>query len=299
MIGRVLELAILGLLKERPMHGYDLRKRLRDELGSFSNLSFGSLYPALARLERAGAVETLTGGEMPGGPGGPGGASPEATSQLTRRATARAAAALGGRGTRARKVYDVTERGELLFEELLEATDGSDDPRGFLLRLGFARHLSPSSRLRLLERRRVQLLDRVERARRLLAGRRPHLDRYELAILEHSLELARSDLAWVEHLLADERAGTAGPPGATGAQLPATGAPRDLSTADPPEASPPPALGKGSAASVAAAQHVAGAPGTGGVGGIAGILHAGRLRRRPEGATRQPQLDRRKEQIER
>src|SRR5260370_38908414 len=39
------------------MHGCEIRKRLRDELGLFSNVSFGSLYPALSRLERSGAVE--------------------------------------------------------------------------------------------------------------------------------------------------------------------------------------------------------------------------------------------------
>ena len=52
----MLELAILGLLDEQELHGYEIRKRLRDELGLFANISFGSLYPALSRLERVGAV---------------------------------------------------------------------------------------------------------------------------------------------------------------------------------------------------------------------------------------------------
>ena len=41
------------------MHGYDLRKRLRGDFGLLSSLSFGSLYPALGRLEAAGAVHEL------------------------------------------------------------------------------------------------------------------------------------------------------------------------------------------------------------------------------------------------
>ena len=53
----MLELAILGLLEDSQMHGYEIRRRLRDELGVFSNVSFGSLYPALSRLERSGSVE--------------------------------------------------------------------------------------------------------------------------------------------------------------------------------------------------------------------------------------------------
>src|SRR5687767_1787239 len=62
----MLELAILGLLKEQDLHGYELKKRLTDALGPFSSVSFGSLYPALGRLESAGAVEATTeGGPAP------------------------------------------------------------------------------------------------------------------------------------------------------------------------------------------------------------------------------------------
>ena len=43
---RLLELAVLGLLHEAPMHGYELRKRLNTVLGPFRALSYGSLYPA-------------------------------------------------------------------------------------------------------------------------------------------------------------------------------------------------------------------------------------------------------------
>ncbi|MDP9442699.1 MAG: PadR family transcriptional regulator, partial [Actinomycetota bacterium] len=41
----MLELAILGLLKEQALHGYELKKRLAEMLGPFSGASFGSLYP--------------------------------------------------------------------------------------------------------------------------------------------------------------------------------------------------------------------------------------------------------------
>src|SRR2546426_48439 len=56
---RMLELAILGLLKELPLHGYELKKRLNDSLGQFWGVSYGSLYPALARLEKLGAIEAV------------------------------------------------------------------------------------------------------------------------------------------------------------------------------------------------------------------------------------------------
>jgi DNA-binding PadR family transcriptional regulator len=203
----VIEFALLGLLKERPMHGYDLRKRLRDDFGALANLSFGSLYPALARLERSGAIRTLaaeTGAvvELPltGSLGG------ERAATVARRATAKAAAALGGRGTRARKVYEITERGDELFAQLLESPPSNDgDARGFSVRLAFARHLPPASRVRLLERRRVELNDRLTRAERSLAHPLRPLDRYEQAIAEHARDATASDLSWIERLLEVER----------------------------------------------------------------------------------------------
>ena len=48
----LLEFAVLGLLHESPMHGYELRKRLNTALGSFRALSYGSLYPALQATAR-------------------------------------------------------------------------------------------------------------------------------------------------------------------------------------------------------------------------------------------------------
>ena len=60
IVASMLDLAILGLLGEKDRHGYEIRRLLRDELGLVTNVSFGSLYPALARLERLGAVEVVS-----------------------------------------------------------------------------------------------------------------------------------------------------------------------------------------------------------------------------------------------
>lgn len=193
------------------MHGYDLRKRLREDVGLLANLSFGSLYPALARLEGSGAVRAvLESGdaepaEVPFLPltGSLGG---ERAALVARRATAKAAAALGGRGTRARKVYEITARGEELFEQLLESSEpAGDDARSFSLKLAFARHLSPPARVRLLERRRHQLTERVRRAARSLDAPTRPLDVYERAIAEHARDLAALDLQWIERLLETEQ----------------------------------------------------------------------------------------------
>ena len=54
--GETLELAVLGLLHESPMHGYELRKRLNLVLGWGRLLSYGSLYPALKKMLKAGWI---------------------------------------------------------------------------------------------------------------------------------------------------------------------------------------------------------------------------------------------------
>jgi hypothetical protein len=53
----MLDFAILGLLMEGPRHGYELKHAL-GELG-FWKVSFGSLYPALRRLEKRGAIGAI------------------------------------------------------------------------------------------------------------------------------------------------------------------------------------------------------------------------------------------------
>ena len=155
----MLDLAILGLLHEQELHGYEIRRRLRDELGLFANISFGSLYPALSRLETTGAV-TVT--ESTGGAAAP--PIPSTGSLSGDRAGLRARRAGATRGTkRSRKVYRITDQGRQLFEQLLDADEpaGTDDARSFGLRLAFARHLAPQARLALLERRRAQLTRRL------------------------------------------------------------------------------------------------------------------------------------------
>ena len=193
----MLELAILGLLREQELHGYELKKRLGETLGPFSGASFGSLYPALRRLEAAGAVKAVEAKAAPVRPmpmtGSLGG---ELAAFRARRG---GASSPSGRG---RKVYGITERGHERFEELLagEAAGGPDDERTFTLKLAFARFLSTDARLRLLERRRAHLVERLARS-----PRRTGLDRYRRSLLEHTNETTERDISWLDRLIEAEK----------------------------------------------------------------------------------------------
>ncbi len=207
----MLELAVLGILKEQPLHGYELKKRLSETLGPLSSVSFGSLYPALNRLEAAGAVAVRTEG------GTPPSASVPMTGSLggelaAFRARPKAAGALAGgkpSARRAKKVYRITERGERMFDQLLAATDQSpDDERAFNLKLAFARYLKAEARLRLLERRRAHLVERVDKAREHVRASRERLDSYTRSLVEHRTAVTEQDITWLDQLIAAERKST-------------------------------------------------------------------------------------------
>jgi DNA-binding PadR family transcriptional regulator len=202
----MLELAILGVLKEQELHGYELKKRLTDALGAFSSVSFGSLYPALARLEAAGAVRAVVPApqEVLPGPAVPmtGSIAGEAAAFRARRAAARPA-----RSSRTRKVYAITERGEALFEELLvtDSTSGDDD-RAFNLKLAFCRYLPPERRLGLFEQRRALLVERLAKAR-TTRTRKGRMDLYTQSLVDHGAETTERDISWLDRLIAIERQG--------------------------------------------------------------------------------------------
>lgn len=192
------------------MHGYDLRKRLRNGSGLVGTLSFGSLYPALARLERAGAVREVT--LVSPSPVIPltGSLSGEKAAFRARLA-AKAANTARAAGTRGRKVYELTPIGEEMFTTLLaEDSNRPADDRSFALRWSFARHLSNEGRLRLLMRQHRSLEDRVAAAERSLAEAAV-LDQYERQLAQHVHDCLVQELFWIDSLIAAEKDATAAP----------------------------------------------------------------------------------------
>jgi DNA-binding PadR family transcriptional regulator len=171
----MLELAILGLLKERPMHGYELRKQLSQKLGLFWTASFGSLYPTLKKLERRGVVEKVT--------------------------------PAGDERARRKQEYRITAAGEDDFLALLGELDASAwEGEKFSLRLAFFRYLKPEIRLRLLERRRSYLEDRLTQGDRALQrALRVRADTYTVALMRHGVDGINNDIAWLDDLIAAER----------------------------------------------------------------------------------------------
>jgi DNA-binding PadR family transcriptional regulator len=200
----MLDLAILGLLEEGDLHGYEIRRQLRDHLGLLANVSFGSLYPALTRLEKSGAV-VATEGAASGPAAAPAAPAPPTGSLSGERAVLRARRHSPTRARKGRKVYRITDAGRALFVELLTGGGTTDDARSFGLRLAFARHLAPQARLSLLERRRAQLVQRLGETE----AARTDLDVYARSVVQHTADGVQRDINWLDTLIASEHAALA------------------------------------------------------------------------------------------
>ena len=186
----VLEPAILGLLHEAPMHGYELRKRLNVVLGSFRALSYGSLYPALKALVASGWI---TGTESPAAP-------PHALS-----------------GKRARIVYQLTAEGKERFAQILASSGPAAwEDENFGVRFAFFAQTDVETRLRILEGRRTRLTERLETIRQSFQRTRERMDEYTLELQRHGLEQVEREVRWLDGLIDNERGARRARPSGTG-----------------------------------------------------------------------------------
>ena len=65
-VERFIEPALLLLLRERPMHGYELIERLPEVAGGETRIDVGNLYRVLRALEEEGIVSSEWSGALPG-----------------------------------------------------------------------------------------------------------------------------------------------------------------------------------------------------------------------------------------
>jgi len=178
----ILEFAVLGMLGDGPLHGYELRKRLDTVLGPFRTLSFGSLYPCLRRIEQRGLITQVT-------------ITPAIDSN---------APALSGK--RARVVYSLTGEGKEAFEHWVnEAGPEAWEDEGFAAHLAFFGRTEARVRVRILEGRRSRLEERVAMLRESMKRQRESVDAYTLELQNHGLDRAEHEVRWLNELITTER----------------------------------------------------------------------------------------------
>jgi DNA-binding PadR family transcriptional regulator len=170
----MLEFAVLGLLHESPLHGYELRRRLNTGLGAFRALSFGTLYPCLASLQGQGLVSVDRD-------------EPRATSSRRQRIT-----------------YTITDAGREAFAALAGRTDpGSWADEAFDVRVAFFARTEREVRTRILEGRRARLAEQLAAMRGAEGPGRG--DRWTAALRAHDEDAIERALRWLDDLLDAER----------------------------------------------------------------------------------------------
>ncbi|MDR7383172.1 PadR family transcriptional regulator [Promicromonospora iranensis] len=189
----VLETAVLGLLNESPLHGYELRKRLNLVLGSFRAFSYGTLYPALKALVARGLIVTT---ESDPPPPPPRKTKPGIPGRTTKPKP------LGRR----RVVYELTAEGkEHLQTVLATAGPAAWEDDNFDVRFALFAQTDAETRLRVLEGRRTRLTERLEAFRESATHPRSRLDEYALELQRFGLEKVEREVLWLDSLISTER----------------------------------------------------------------------------------------------
>lgn len=167
---------LLGFLMRQSMTGYDLKKAFSISFSFFSGLSYGSIYPALRKMENAGLVSKRL--EIQDG-------APN------------------------RKIYTITEAGQRVFLESLKSPAAHERHKNpFLMKLFFFAHLLPEER----EKIAVNYKQSIDALYKLLEEARPEVevraDRFQLMCFQFGVRFLQDlvrNLSQVIEALEDER----------------------------------------------------------------------------------------------
>lgn len=160
-----LRYGILGLLAERPAHGYDVKTRYEDLLGGTREINIGQIYTTLQRLERDGLIE-----------------------------------AEGDRGERGKQAYRVTENGHQALHTWL--ANPQEEPQQLneemYVKMLLSSRLGNSSLDGLLSGQRRIHLQKI-RDLSELEQRARRQDRFDLALLARGAIIhAEAELKWLD-----------------------------------------------------------------------------------------------------
>jgi len=163
------ELIILGLLEDKPRHGYEIKKQIKDVISTFAALEVESIYYSLNLLEKKGYLKKKV--------------------------------SVGG--TRPEKfIYSLTPKGHERFQQLLTKSLLTADRPNFSIDvdLYFLPSLPSDVALRRL-RGRIRVLSKVEEALEKLSEQLQVKSSYHLhSIVEHNLELLRAEKKFIQNV---------------------------------------------------------------------------------------------------
>ncbi|MCM8790006.1 MAG: PadR family transcriptional regulator [Candidatus Omnitrophica bacterium] len=164
------ELLLLGLLKEGPKHGYDIKLKIKEILSLFLGVNLRSIYYPLRILEKKGLVKKHT--------------------------------AKQGRRPQ-RFIYELTDKGKKRFEELLNKSLLNFKRPEFCLNLSlyFLHYLKPEIARRRLRARSLLLQKLSHTLKTMLNSSKEKSSHLLSHILEHDLQMVETERQFLLHFL--------------------------------------------------------------------------------------------------
>jgi DNA-binding PadR family transcriptional regulator len=167
-------LVILGFLRERPLYGYELKSIIEEHMGDWTNIAFGSIYFALAKLADEGFIEKV------------------ATEQAGNRPS--------------RSIYQITDSGREEFLRLLRQVWQNFERQFFAFDIGiFFMEVLPQEEIMGYLKNRVTQLEMIlsyldEHQSEEVA--REEVPALATAIFDHTRVHMQAELAWTQEVLA-------------------------------------------------------------------------------------------------
>ncbi len=168
-------LVILGLLRERPLYGYEIKQIIEEHMSDWTSIAFGSIYFALDKLASEGFVDKVN------------------VEQDSKRP--------------ARSVYQINDQGRGEFLRLLRESWSQVERQYFSLDVClFFMNCLPREEVRqYLKARQEGLrtgLDYLE-SHRVEQMANPHVPRLAKTIFDHSFVHTQAELNWITQVLTD------------------------------------------------------------------------------------------------
>lgn len=167
----MLELATLGLLQGKPLHGYRLKQQMELFMSGCISINYGAIYPLLKRLEERCLIQVWI--EDDG-------------------------------SSASRKIYSITEAGRVRWKDkMLEHPCESwvHSRSRFMIKFFFFSYLQPSERLKLLEHRLMVCRLRLEKKELEILPQ----DTYQSLAWERYLSTIDNEIEWLQEQISAEK----------------------------------------------------------------------------------------------
>jgi DNA-binding PadR family transcriptional regulator len=166
-------LVILGLLRQQPLYGYEIKHIIEEDMGDWTSIAFGSIYFALSKLAGEGMIKHV------------------ATEQDNNRPS--------------RHIYEITKAGQKEFLRLLRETWSELERQYFAIDIGVAFiDALPRDEIKGYLYKRVEVLESI--LQNLNAHQQEQLERVEVpksaaVVFEHSRAHLAAELSWTQDII--------------------------------------------------------------------------------------------------